>query len=533
MPSQSGTTGASSGRLEFSDAASCKAWLGRLPLADAGACHAALAAQASRVADASVPAAAKLEMLELMRAIIARIQAAHARKYLGRPVPLDDDERATWENVVALWRSMAAGYDSLLDAMGGNAPELAAHAPLICQRVLRYTGLAMAEYAHVYRAIPPALWRQLHRLYGFAETAGAATAPVEDAAGRAAAATSCAGTYLHALLLQLAQPDALSVQQIAAVDGWLEHWESAVKLSSAALATVTIPAVAVDLASDKGAGLAQDATAATMRYLDLENLSRLLRQAATALRQGQTPAQLDVGALSPEACEKLLTLLHIQWCAAGTGRMDERSAGGIVVTISPHLPSIHYQLSGRAFRPPGAEITARERQGMDMMGLISEAGDRALVSRRSASIETWVIVNKSASGFLGMCKDPSGATHISHNQLLGLRNPTNKNLYLGTVQRLIVDDSGAIWVGLRLITGSAQPAAARIVGARGPDAGKYERAVLVPEDTPRKSPASVLLMPGWYAANRELDLADGRRRIRLQALIDRGPNFERATFTAA
>jgi hypothetical protein len=57
--------------------------------------------------------------------------------------------------------------------------------------------------------------------------------------------------------------------------------------------------------------------------------------------------------------------------------------------------------------------------------------------------------------------------------------------------------------------------------------------VLVPEDVARKLPASVLLMPGWYAANRQLHLhSEKPRRIRLQALLDQGPNFERASYAA-
>jgi len=520
-------------RTAIADAEGCRAWLASLPLADAGACHGELAAQVTRLSDASLPAAARLEMLELVREAVGRAQDAQAARLRGRPVPLDDDERATWDNVVALWRAMAAGYDSLIDAMADTAPELAADAALICQRALRYTTLAMAEHHHVYRNVPGALWKQLHRLYVFAENAGAATTAVNDAAGRTVAGTSCVATYAHALLMQLAQPDALGAQQMAAVDRWLERWTTIVSLSPIPLAAGAIPALAVDLASEKGAMLAHSLPSAGVRHLDLEQLSRAVRQAAAAFRQGQIPPALACG-LAPEACEKLLMLLHVQWCAAGTGRMDERSPGGIIVTISPSLPAIHYQITGRPFRQGGAELTARERQSMDMMGLISEASDRVLVSQRSAAIETWVIINKSASGFLGMCRDPNTATHVGYNQLLGLRNPTNKAMYLGTVQRLIVDDAGAIWVGLRLLSGAAQAAAARQPDAPGAAAAQFERALVLPADAGRKIPATVLLMPGWYAANRNIELHGEKvQRVRLRALYDQGPNFDRATFAAA
>ena len=534
MPAQPGPAGAGADALQFSDAASFQVWRARLPLANATQCHAALAVQARALARATLPAAALLELLELLRETAVAIQAGYAKKYRGSPVPLDDDDRAAWDSVVGVWSSLAAGYDALIDAMAGAAPEMAAHAALICQRAVRYTGLAMSEHNRVYRKIPGVLWQQLHRLYRFAENAGATEAVVHDELDRATAATSCAAAYLHALLMQLAQPDALNAQQMDAVDRWLDAWETLASLSPAAPPAGAIPPIAVDLASDKGAGLASEMTGTDVRHVNLENMSRALRQAAAGLRQGQTPAQLGLGTLAREACEKLLMLLHVQWCAAGTGRVDERSAGGIIVTILPNLAAIHYNLTGRAFRQPGGEITARERQDIDLLGYVSEATDRAMVSQRSAAVETWVIVNKSASGFLGMCRDLGSATRIGHNQLLGLRNPSNKNLYLGTVQRLIVDEAGGIWVGLRLITANPQAAAARNSAARGPEAVRYDRALLLPGDPARKVPASVLLQPGWYAANRQIDLqTDKRQKIQLQSLLDKGPNFDRATFTAA
>ena len=74
------------------------------------------------------------------------------------------------------------------------------------------------------------------------------------------------------------------------------------------------------------------------------------------------------------------------------------------------------------------------------------------------------------------------------------------------------------------------------VAARSTDAGaKYDRALLMPEDAARKIPASIVLLPGWYQANRALSLQVDKekdRRIKLQVLLDKGDNFERATYTS-
>src|SRR5690606_9194370 len=124
-------------------------------------------------------------------------------------------------------------------------------------------------------------------------------------------------------------------------------------------------------------------------------------------------------------------------------------------------------------------------------------------------------------------------SRISHRQLVALQPPTRKVMYLGVVQRLNVDEEGTMWIGLRIILGVPQAAAARIVEQPG---AQYDRALLLPEDTARKVAASIVVLPGWFKPGRILSVypeKEGERRIRLQSVLDAGPNFERASYTAA
>jgi hypothetical protein len=147
-----------------------------------------------------------------------------------------------------------------------------------------------------------------------------------------------------------------------------------------------------------------------------------------------------------------------------------------------------------------------------------------------------MIVNQSASGLLGLCRDPEAGMGVTHAQLLGVRAPGDHNTRVGVVQRLIVDENGAIWVGLRLLPGTPQPAAARAVATASekPADTRIERALLLPADTTLKSPATIVLPRAWYRANRVIELqGDKAQSIRLLALADRGTNFERATYMAS
>jgi cyclic-di-GMP-binding protein len=504
--------------------ASATVWLARLPQGNSVQSHAALIAQARLLPTAAIAATAKLEILELMRQQVAAVQADLERGMSGASIPLESANRYLWESMTGLWQAMAAGYDSLIDAMATTAPNLAEHAHLICQRALGYTVLAMTEHWRVYYAVTGALWQQLHRLYVFSENAGIATSTVSDHAGRAFAPTTCAGTYAHALLLHLAGPDALTRAQLDIVDRWLERWEGLVSLTLEGLPHSSIPPLAVDVASRKGAGFAKDMPSAGVRHLNMEALSRKLRQTVAALK-GQTPVQLGLGDIPRDVCEKLLVLLHVQWCAAGTGRVHERAPTTLKVHISPNLASIHFHISGKPFRQPGGDMTAAERQRQDMLG-----HTEAVPSQRSGALETWDISNQSVSGFLATCRWDGAMNGIAYRQLVGLLAPARKTIYIGIVQRLVLDEGGTIWIGLRIILGAPQAVAVRVIEG----AGQYDRALLMPEDAKHKVPASILLLPGWYQPNRGLAVHSGEEgKIRLQALLDEGSNFERSTYGAA
>ena len=271
-----------------------------------------------------------------------------------------------------------------------------------------------------------------------------------------------------------------------------------------------------------------------VRYLDLTRLGAMLMQMIAGLRNGKTPAELALGAEARQpACETLLVLLNTQWCGADNGRGEERSPSSLKVLVSLTIAAMHFHLSGRAFRQPGTQLTKREEEDLQMFGHVSERTEKALLSQRSGALETWEIINHNASGFLGMCRQPDGATRLSHNQLLGLRTATGKTFYLGIVQRLLIAENGAVSVGLRVIPGAPRPIAVRIAGAPTPDGKKYDRALLMPEDAARKIPASLIMAPTAFQSNRPVDLyIDAQQSAKLVSLLDKGVNFERATFAA-
>ena len=223
-------------------------------------------------------------------------------------------------------------------------PGLKNHGALIGMRCLRYTSYAMFEHYRIYRQVPAELWKKLHQLYVFAEQSGFARATVTDTFSHQEAESSCAAAYCQALLAQLANPFALSGRQMEFLARWIEKWPGLVSLASQPLPPSAIPALAVNLAGSAGPVFAEGLEPlASLRYLDLEQVGRTLRQTITLLKQGQTPAQLGLGESARQpGCENLLMLLYIQWCRAGTGRSEQRQPTAEKMQVCLGLHAAHF-----------------------------------------------------------------------------------------------------------------------------------------------------------------------------------------------
>ena len=313
--------------LQFTDSNSCQRWIEQLTLTNVQLTQQVLTGQLASLGAAQLPPLERLKILETLREPVHFVQGESAKRYAGKPLPLEPNEAAMWNNVIALWQELSNNYQQCLKAYREGDLAIAPHAALITMRCLRLLGSTMLDYYCIYRQPPGTLWRALHELYAFGESHGFARVRVQDSFSKRDPDSSCAESYAQVLLAHLANPFALSTRQMAFVARWLERWSTLVGLATQPLPAGPIPSLAVDITSSGGvvfgAGLEPQPN---LRYLDLEQVSKTLRQTINLLKQGQTPGQLGLGedARQP-GCENLLMLLYVQWCRAGTVRAEERS----------------------------------------------------------------------------------------------------------------------------------------------------------------------------------------------------------------
>lgn len=489
--------------------------------AEARAALSQLRQAAQKLASDPISSPQRLAALEQLRARAMRHLPQLRAHYIGQPQPLSDDERLAWEEQVALWHAFYFGF-----ALCGDLVEPDA-AATVWTRALDSLGRAIREHGRVYRAVPPILWKELNSCYHTAETCevNAVAVPNGDSSGTSQTGKSVyVGTLLHAA----AHPGALSGTQMQIVEQWLPRWLHDVDLLAGPPAQAAHAPLAVDLAGDSGASLARELSAdGQLRYLDTATLGARLRALAAALRENRPAPELTLALheLPRPAVERLLTHLYVQWCSTGTRRKEERLPSPIRAQVAVTMHAMHFQISGRSFRQPGTRYTREEEHDLATFGHITERTEHRLLTGRSAALEPWEIVNQSSTGSLGMQRKPGMPSRISHGQLMAVRTSSATPPRLGTVQRLVTESDGSLSAGIRLIPTEARGIAIR--PASDPTA-KFERGLLLPSDTERNLPESLIVPRGQFKPGTILEMHETRtEKVQLGEVLERGFEFDR------
>ncbi len=501
-------------------------WLKRLP-ADSCAALRALREHVQSVSANSIAAQERFAMLEAMRSRAAQLMPEQRSRYLGKAVPFDGDELQAWEDCVRLWEALYFGY--ALCTESDSVPERAA---AVCQRALDCLGRAIREHTYAYRAVPPALWKELNSCYRSAEDCALSDLAVEDAE-QPGSQLSCKRAYLTTVLHDAANLYALSTLQMQALEQLLPRWLAAASLAADIPGEAARSPLAIDLVSESGAQLARTLQPAdSLRYLDMSTLAPKLRDLAATVRGGTPLLELTATrTLERAATERLLTHLYIQWCSAGNSRIDERRNSPTRAQVALNMHAIHFQISGRAFRQPGLRYTHEEQHDLATFGHITERTEQRLLTTRSSALEPWEIANQSVSGLLSLIRKADLVSRIGHGQLVAMRTSSMEPPMLAQVQRLRVEHDGTLSIGVRVVRAEAHGAAIRPLGD---PALKYERALLVDADTERNVPAHLILAPGKFALGSVLELHSGRpEKIVVTAILDQSADHDRIAYKAA
>ncbi|HUQ76878.1 MAG TPA: hypothetical protein VM183_19320 [Burkholderiales bacterium] len=519
---------------EFSDAATCKAWLENVPLANVVAAQGELLAQLEEFNRFPVASSQRLAVLEALREAVNFVQIEQAKRFTNRALPLSDAEKTAFDTTIALWEQMRIGYQRCLDAALNRDSAMRAQAALVAQRLGAYLGLKMYHHYRAFRQVPAGNWRALHAVYAAAEKLDVTDDPVKDFMNRDIQESSPRIAYARAVLMGLCNPNELSQRQLAFTAHLLERWASKLEITDQPVDEgEDVAALVADLASEVCPERGDAGAVAEPRYLDTRKLAKSLRNRVALLRKGESPAKLALGedCVQP-SCEQLLVYLYRQWCLGKPPRVSERRSVESVAEVCSEIPSIHYYISGRVFKPPTqqTELTQKQREELATFGRVSTREADDVSAAQGFMVEQWHIEDESAQGMRIVRRAADAGKRLAHGQLISVRPTDAKKFMLAQVRWLMGAENGDIVAGLKLVPGLASAIAVRPTGLNVQE-DSWLPALSLSAMPALESPASVVLPSGWYKPKRVIEIyVEGSTKAMLTSVLERGTDFERVAY---
>lgn len=300
----------------------------------------------------------------------------------------------------------------------------------------------------------------------------------------------------------------------------------------------------------------------SVRYCSVRKLrAAVLRLAAQVKKPHEAPAWLAQIPASSEQIESTVLILMSHWAHAPPTRSSERvsHAGDLRVVLGFGLArrmivAAHFARMGRSFEYEGeivtrmfdedrfgtvapedevtkaAAVAAREpaaaKTPIEILRRLESGGDQA-------QMEHWTQVDSSATGLGAVV--PAVLPRHRIGLLICLREADGLDWRLGLIRRIGRDAANRPSIGVETLAWPSICALAKPVGeesawTRVADGGGHgwSDAIIVGETV-----REVILPAGSFVADIEVDVRTetGLWRLRLESLLDRGPDYDRIEFT--
>src|SRR2546430_802118 len=295
--------------------------------------------------------------------------------------------------------------------------------------------------------------------------------------------------------------------------------------------------IRISALSESGCGrrLRHEPEGDTTRVLDIEELGSSVRKRVGLLRKGETPAALGLGEdVTAPLAESLLTMLYRRWCEDKQSRAHPRHSSSGTAQICSGMAAVHYFVTGRVLSVRGGpqKISQVQHEQIATLGRVATLHEDEPSPTPDFAVETWRIMDESASGLRLARVDAAASSRLMLGQLLGIRLSDAKAFLLCAVKWLSVSVEFELRAGVHILPGIPQGAAIRPIGAPAA-AEQYTPAFLLPAVAALQAPETLVVPAGWFKPNREGEVLTERNgKLRPASVIERGAAFRAGTFEA-
>jgi hypothetical protein len=522
----------------FKDAASCTQWLSQLQLTNLNLAHGTLRKQLDELNRYPLKGSDRLHTLEALRETIAVVQNDFAKKLAGKRLPLADDEFLLLIALSSLWQSLLNGYLRCLQNAETGDKTLAAQTALLCQRCVQYSSLQIGEFLRAGCEPDGKSWQQLHSLYAHIESLGLQSEAVRDERYNAGHPITCRTLYAKTLLMHRARLLGLSRSHWHLAERWLSLWGDAITIEPrCSISKDDAPPLAVDLAGTQALYRARpERAAASMRYLAMVPLSKLIRVKTILLQQGQAPQQVDLGSeLSSKEGVTLLNQLHACWCEARPDSMADSPREANITHLCIGVDQIYAQIARKPFKPvkDTAKASQDAQRQIETFGRVLDDTGQHAYKELGFVPEEWLVEEDSLIR-AHLLRKGSVGERLANQQLVSVFAPNSTAHKLGFTTLVNVTRTGHLYIGLRYLPG--QPQAVIVRGNADSELlqSGSAPALLLPAIEKLNIPASLVLPREWFKAGRvlEISLPDlSKQNVTLGFSVEKGSDFERVSFT--
>ena len=346
------------------------------------------------------------------------------------------------------------------------------------------------------RAVP---WKQLHALFGLAESDGYSQVPFVLHAAQAAFRPSVQALFLRTLILDMLNTGNLTRTQIEIADGWLSAWCNEYSIDTEF--SSRHHSFYVDLASDSGMHLMRrDSHGESMRYIRVDSLKAQIDEVQAGLRQGRPFGGYGGGALMPVeehvALLAVIEKLYHSVLAGSESRVDERT----------HLD---------------------DRDVDAVMGIERVMAKMHGIEDVTAALERWRVHDLSTKGY-GLMVDRATSETILLNGLVALRNQASGGWILCTVVRKLANRArGEMLIGLEVL--SYRPIPVYLTASAGGDASM---GAFLPGADPGGKLDSILMHARDFTAGGAftIEVGGARYNVRMNRIIRKGADWIKTRF---
>lgn len=526
---------------QFVTQAQCKAWLKKLAITNAPQSQVQLLRELDLLNHQALPAAERLAIAEFLRNPIHFVHDQCAKRYARRlPLPLPQGERIAFDTSQALWQALQTAYLLALQEFLQRqqqhplTEEECQQAALAATRAMSTALVSQLDHLRSGFAPAPDFWRRLTRSLYVAELLGVLQRPVADRLTHAESVTAQA-CHVEAVLLALARPHELSLRELDQVIYWAHRWATKIRFSAQPPADARTPALCCDLAADAAPAFASPQQAAQLRWLDMSELRKTIKQRLSKLAEGVPPADLKLGRDFTRASgEPLLQRMYGLWCK-GSGKPKPERAARASWTLLASFEAAHFHLSGQPFDESegGVYLSKHAADEIATFGHVATRHQDVAALAAQYPREPWQQEDGQLSQ-VELSRSLAGEGLALAAERLVAVQQAGHDWQLGRVLWLYHDlASQRLHCALRLFAGLPQ-AVSVILPSHGMQPEQRVRGFCLPPVEHLQQVASLLLPSGSFLEGRLVTVKGVElSQLRLLQLIERGSNFERCAYAEA